>query len=64
MSSLSGKVAIVTGSSRGIGARIATRLAQAGAGVVVTTQADEMPRSKPFNPSKPAVDGRWPFKET
>ncbi|MDQ3776618.1 MAG: SDR family oxidoreductase [Pseudomonadota bacterium] len=35
MSSLSGKVDIVTGSSRGIGARIATRLAQAGAGVVV-----------------------------
>lgn len=35
MSSLSGKVAIVTGSSRGIGARIASRLAQAGAGVVV-----------------------------
>lgn len=35
MSSLSGRVAIVTGSSRGIGARIATRLAQAGAGVVV-----------------------------
>ena len=35
MSSLSGKVAIVTGGSRGIGARIATRLAQAGAGVVV-----------------------------
>jgi hypothetical protein len=28
------------------------------------TQADEMPRSKSFNPSKPAVDGRWPFKET
>ena len=35
MSSLGGKVAIVTGSSRGIGARIATRLAQAGAQVVV-----------------------------
>lgn len=35
MSSLSGKVAIVAGSSRGIGARIATGLAQAGAGVVV-----------------------------
>jgi 3-oxoacyl-[acyl-carrier protein] reductase len=35
MSSLSGKVAIVTGASRGIGARIATRLAQAGAEVVV-----------------------------
>jgi 3-oxoacyl-[acyl-carrier protein] reductase len=35
MSSLSGKAAIVTGGSRGIGARIATRLAQAGAEVVV-----------------------------
>jgi 3-oxoacyl-[acyl-carrier protein] reductase len=22
-----------------------------------------MPRSKSFNPSKPAVDGRWPFKK-
>jgi len=35
MRSLSGKVAIVTGSSRGIGARIAKQLAQAGAHVIV-----------------------------
>lgn len=32
---LSGKIAIVTGSSRGIGAAIASRLAQDGASVVV-----------------------------
>ncbi len=35
MPSLNGKVAIVTGASRGIGARIAIRLAQAGAKIVV-----------------------------
>ncbi len=36
MASLSGKVAIVTGSSRGIGRAIAERLGRDGANVVVT----------------------------
>jgi len=36
---LSGKVAIVTGSARGIGREIALRLAEAGAGIVITDVA-------------------------
>ena len=36
MSSLSGKVALVTGGSRGIGATIAKRLARDGASVAIT----------------------------
>ncbi|MEY0462011.1 SDR family NAD(P)-dependent oxidoreductase, partial [Providencia rettgeri] len=38
---LQGKVAVVTGSSRGIGAAVVTRLAQEGMNVVINYHSDE-----------------------
>jgi 3-oxoacyl-[acyl-carrier protein] reductase len=43
---LSGKVAIVTGSARGIGREIALRLAEAGAAVVISDVADAEPAAE------------------
>jgi NAD(P)-dependent dehydrogenase (short-subunit alcohol dehydrogenase family) len=43
---LSGKVAIITGSARGIGKEIALRLAEAGATVVVSDVADAEPAAE------------------
>ena len=40
MAKLDGKVAVVTGASKGIGAGIAKRLAEAGAAVVVNYSSD------------------------
>ncbi len=46
MPSLTGKVAIVTGASRGIGSAIAGRLAQEGARVVLTARDEELLRQR------------------
>jgi 3-oxoacyl-[acyl-carrier protein] reductase len=43
MKSLNNKVAIVTGSSRGIGAQIAITLAEAGASVVINYSSNQNP---------------------
>lgn len=43
MTNLEGKVALITGSARGIGKAIAERLARLGASVIVNYSASEQP---------------------
>ncbi|OTP74631.1 3-oxoacyl-[acyl-carrier protein] reductase [Caballeronia sordidicola] len=46
MSTLTNKVAVVTGASKGIGASIAKHLAEAGASVVVSYATDKQGQAK------------------
>ena len=65
MAELSGKVALVTGGSRGIGAAICRRLAQQGADVAFTyRQAAPAKRRRSWPPSRPAADADGPCRPT
>ena len=43
---LTGKIALVTGSSQGIGRATAKRLAQSGADIIITIAAMQMPQPR------------------
>ena len=53
MGILDGKVAIVTGASRGIGAEIARRFAGEGAAVAVAARTTAPRRSAPYTTGRP-----------
>jgi 3-oxoacyl-[acyl-carrier protein] reductase len=59
MSKLDGKIALVTGGSRGIGAAIAARLANDGAAVAITYVNGAEPAEALVRAIKSNVGGRW-----
>lgn len=61
---LEGKVALVTGASKGLGASIAQALAAEGARVVVNYAGSRTPPSKSYATSRRRVAQPLPYKQT